>query len=140
MQADDIARHLLETFPGIGTDTTTPDTFFYAGEDRRLPFATLVTRDNDYDNASRLDRPGTFRLNLGIGRETFRALIDDGQPHDLTTLDVVMPHPTYGKMFWICVVNPGPETFERLKPLMVEAHALAARREARLAERPGGEG
>jgi hypothetical protein len=29
-------------------------------------FATLVSADNKYDRISNLDRPGVFRLNLGV--------------------------------------------------------------------------
>lgn len=134
---DTVTRYLLEAFPGVQTDTTTPDTFFFHGDDHRLPFATLISRDTDFDHASRLDRPGVFRLNLGIGKASFLALFEGParEVGDLAALDRLMPHPAYGKMYWICVLNPSPGTFERLKPLIAEAHALSARREARA--RPG---
>ena len=31
--------------------------------------------------------------------------------HDFTALDRIMPHPVYGKMYWVCVLNPSDETF-----------------------------
>ena len=34
---------------------------------------------------------------------------------DFTKEDVLLPHPTYGAMYWICVVNPSSKTFELLK-------------------------
>jgi hypothetical protein len=105
--------------------------------DRRFPFATLVTSD-EYDQDSNLSREGVFRLNIGVSRETCRALFgdatredDDAEPHyDFTALDAIMPHPVYGTMHWVCVLNPSAETFERVKPLLAEAHAQAARRQA----------
>ena len=49
------------------------DTFFIYDPDRnlpdkrRFPFATIVTKDyGDFDNASNLNRPDVFRLNIGI--------------------------------------------------------------------------
>jgi hypothetical protein len=34
---------------------------------------------------------------------------------DFTALDQIMPHPVYGQMFWVCVLNPSPETFEAVQ-------------------------
>ncbi|WP_019587053.1 DUF6194 family protein [Deinococcus apachensis] len=115
-----------------------------AGPDRWLPFATLVTNDL-YDQASRLDRPSVFRLNVGVSPETYRSLfgavprgngasvIDTG--HDYTALDRLMPHPLYAPMAWVCVLNPSEATFQALQPLLNEAYTRATRREATRAER-----
>jgi hypothetical protein len=32
---------------------------------------------------------------------------------------------------WLCVLNPSPETFEAVKPLLAEAYAIVAARHAR---------
>lgn len=115
-----------------------------AGPDRWLPFATLVTNDL-YDQASRLERPSVFRLNVGVSPETYRSLfgelprgngssvIDTG--HDYTALDRLTPHPLYAPMAWVGVLNPSEATFQALLPLLDEAHARAARREGARAER-----
>lgn len=42
-----------------------------------------------------------------------------------TALDIIMPHPVYAWMGWVCVLNPSAETFERLKSLIVEAYEYA---------------
>jgi hypothetical protein len=148
-----ITKYMVETFPGIDVQVATQESgapevawgdtfFFYDPErsipaDRRLPFATLVTKDyGDFDCASNLNRPGIFRLNIGIGKATFMSLFHAdaaGIPdstHDFTALDKVMPHPVYGKMFWICVLNPSAETFKTVQPLLSEAYALATRKYA----------
>ncbi|WP_430516969.1 DUF6194 family protein [Chitinophaga niabensis] len=31
-----------------------------------------------------------------------------------TQEDVLLPHPPYGSMYWICVVRPSEKTFESL--------------------------
>jgi hypothetical protein len=37
-----------------------------------------------------------------------------------------MPHPVYGRMHWICVLNPSNETFEvKVLPLLTEAYNMA---------------
>lgn len=148
-----IIQYITDSFPGgeVLRPTDGPgagDTFFFAAAQRaidpahRQPFATIVTKDyGEFDNASRLDRPGVFRLNVGVRRDTFRALFgdrpaDDDQEmsrYDFAALDRLMPHPVYGRQFWVSVLNPSAETFERVKPLLADAHArvsaLPARRQ-----------
>jgi hypothetical protein len=46
-----------------------------------------------------------------------------------------MPHPVYGKMYWVCVLNPSAATFEAVKPLLAEAYQAAAGRHAKREER-----
>jgi hypothetical protein len=92
----------------------------------------------DFDNASNLNRPDVFRLNIGVSRDAFRARV--GHPpsedstavtdHDFAALDRLMPHPVYARQSWLCVLNPGPETFEAVKPLLAEAYAIVAARHA----------
>ena len=79
------------------------DTFFIYDPERnlegaqRLPFATIVTKDyGDFDNASNLDRPGVFRLNIGLSSGTYESLLGPTAEHDFTALDRLMPHPVYG--------------------------------------------
>ena len=115
------------------------DTFFICDPDRsleasqRFPFATIVTKDyGDFDNASNLDRPGVFRLNVGVSRETFRSLFAAHHEYDFAALDQLMPHPVYGRNHWVCVVNPSEATVERLKPLLAEAYDRAVRRYRKL--------
>jgi hypothetical protein len=62
-------------------------------ESRRFPFATIVTQDyGDFDDLSDLDRPGVFRLNIGVSKETYRSLFPGDGEHDFTALDRLMPH------------------------------------------------
>ena len=82
----------------------------------------------DFDNASNLDRPDVYRLNVNMSRETFSSLFPDEAEHDFTAIDVLMPHPIYGRNHWVCVLNPGGHTFEKVKPLMAEAYEIAVRR------------
>lgn len=96
---------------------------------RRFPFATIVTKDyGDFDNASNLDRPGIFRLNIGVSKETYATLFAEGHEYDFATLDKLIPHPVYGRNHWVSVLNPSVSTFESIKPLLREAHAIAVKR------------
>jgi hypothetical protein len=98
-------------------------------ESRRFPFASLVIQDyGDFDNKSNLNRPGVFRLNIGVSKETYRSLFPDEGEHDFSALDVLIPHPGYGPNHFVCVLNPSDATFEAVKPLLAEAYEIAVRR------------
>ena len=148
MEQDAIIHYVADTFTGVDIARPTDgpgsgDTFFIYDPERNLepqrqmPFATIVTKDyGDFDNLSKLDRPGVFRLNIGVSRDTFRALFPlsptgDTAVYDYAALDRLMPHPVYAPQSWVCVLNPGPETFEQLKPLLAEAYSIVATRYAR---------
>ena len=159
MDEASITRYIAETFAGVDivqpeAGSSAPeiawgDTFFSYDPDRnlepqhRFPFATIVTKDyGDFDRASNLDRPGVFRLNIGVSKDTYRSLfgpqpsppgaagvVDTG--HDFTALDQILPHPVYAPQSWVCVLNPSDATFEAMRPLLVEAYDLAVQRYAR---------
>ncbi len=74
MTEAEIAQYIFDTFPGVETAENLGYTFFFYGADHNLPFATLATADNDYDRVSNLNRPGVFRLNIGVGKQTFQSL------------------------------------------------------------------
>jgi hypothetical protein len=131
--------------PGTVTTEGSGDYFVFYDPDgitvpeRRFPFITVVTGDR-YDAASRLDRdPDSFRVNLGVGRAAYEALLGPaprqaagheviGTGFDYTTPDLVMPHPFYAPLHWVCVVNPGERSRVALAGLMHAAHALARSR------------
>ncbi|WP_447776117.1 DUF6194 family protein [Variovorax boronicumulans] len=131
MTEDDITQHLIDTLGGGHFEVADDNTFFFHGADNKFPFATIVTKDSEFDSASNLNRPGVFRLNVGVGKETFRALFGDAEPSgiDYTAFDRLMPHPVYAKMYWVGVINPSAATFEAVKPLLAEARNLLASRD-----------
>ncbi|BEP55787.1 DUF6194 family protein [Variovorax sp. V118] len=131
MTEDDITQHLIDMLGGGHFEVADDNTFFFHGADNKFPFATIVTKDNDFDSASKLNRPGVFRLNVGVGKETFRALFGEQPPVDIdyTALDRLMPHPVYAKMHWVSVINPSAATFETVKPLLAEARNLLIARD-----------
>lgn len=100
--------------------------FFSRDAEKHWPnFATIVTTDeHDAGDNSNLSARGAYRLNIGVGRETFERLVDPNTRYDYTATDVVIPHPTYAKQRWIGIVNPSRQTFEAvIPPLLDEAYA-----------------
>jgi hypothetical protein len=133
-----IVEYITQNLGGVDVVESSGDSFFFYDPghglpvDQRFPFATLVTDDN-YEDVSNLKRPGVFRLNVGVSRETFDSLFGaaTSSEYDFTALDRILPHPVYGNMHWVCVLNPSPESFARVQDLLAEAHSRAARTYAR---------
>jgi len=114
-------------------------TFFFVGDDHMVPFVTLADSDNEHDAVSHLNRDGVYRINIGVSRATFQALVGEMNRDvvDHTRLNVFLPHPHYAAQNFICILNPEGENAERTKAFIVEAHAIAVARLARRA--PKGE-
>lgn len=94
-----------------------------------FPFATIIVQDQPgFDDRSRLDRPGAFRVNMRVGRDRAAQLLGappatlDVDAIDLAEADRVLPHPTYAPQGYVCVVNPGVATSELVLQLLREAH------------------
>jgi hypothetical protein len=133
MTDKEISQYITATFADVHVVSAEANSFFFFGDDRKLPFATLVTTDA-YDQFSDLDRSGVFRLNIGVSKETCERLLGPGAletKHDFTAFDRIMPHPVYGRMHWLCVLNPTADTFATVQDLLSEAYALAERRNSR---------
>lgn len=142
MDATEVIAYIRDTFPGVETTEAFTYTFFFYGAERVLPFATLATADNEHDRVSDLHRDGAYRLNIGVSRQTYRALLGDDKPrlgpagiidgdHDFTLRDQILPHPHYAPQSWICVVSPGEATFEVVRGLLREAYDRAVLRASR---------
>ena len=146
MDAEDVRRYIVGTFDGIDVMTNEGDTFFVYDPlrnlppERQQPFATIVTGDH-YDTVSALDRPGAYRLNLGLTKQTYVArfgtpptvrdehsvLVSDV---DYAAVDTLMPHPVYASQYWISIIEPSETNWPVVRGLLAEAHGFAARKHA----------
>ena len=127
-----ITSYITNTFENVETTVNLGYTFFFYRDDHMHAFATIASTGNEYEKISNLDRPGVYRLNIGLRRETFQALFGKGKidlsPYDFTALDTIMPHPEYSSQHFICVLSPGEATFERIRSLLAEAYDVALKR------------
>ena len=118
-----IVRFITESYPETDVVEAMHAWFFSLDPEKHWPnYATLVTTD-EHDDASDLDRPGVFRLNIGVDRPTFeRVAAADPEP-DYTAFDRLLPHPVYAQQLWISILNPSDETFADIViPLLALAH------------------
>jgi hypothetical protein len=117
-----IVDYLMTTYPETDMVSIPGAWFFSLDPERHFPnYATIVTND-DHDQASDLERPGVFRLNLGVDKATFERVASDPSL-DYTALDVVLPHPVYAAQRYIAILNPSWSTWEStVVPLIKAAH------------------
>lgn len=151
---EDLPRvRVVRAGPGIGApEAAWGDVFFYydpegdAYESGGMPFATVVVKDYPgFDTASRLDRPGVFRVNAAVGRRLFEEVV--GYPPaahpehagevDPAEPDRVIAHPVYAAQGWVSVVSPGGATAERVREMLAAAHGRDAARWERRSGRAG---
>jgi hypothetical protein len=151
--AERITEYITTTLDGVDVVSAMGATFISLDPVRHFPsIATIVTTD-EHDPAAESDlaRPGVYRLNIGLGKATFRRLFparakaEVGAKPDYTALDRLMPHPVYARQNWVCILNPSEDSFETLvKPLLAEAveleRARAQRRQAGSVSRGRSEG
>jgi hypothetical protein len=132
---DAVVRAITEAFPDADIVTAMGATFFSLDPETHWPnFATIVTTDeHDMGSPSNLTaRPDVFRLNIGVGRETFDRLVGRATHPDYAALDRLLPHPVYAKQHWVSILNPSAETFETIvRPLLREAYDRVAGARAR---------
>ena len=135
-----ISNFLLTTFEGLREIDSWGETSFFYNPDNIGPrgtyFFTIKEKNGNNDKASSLDRKGVFRLNFGISKATFLKMfssipkrpakggIIEGE-YEFTDLDSLTPHPVYGWMCWVSILNPSKDSFEQIKSLIFESYHLA---------------
>jgi len=129
-----IKQTILETWPETDVVEALGASFFSLDAEKHWPnYATIVTTDEHDEGApSNLSRPGVFRLNIGVGRQTFERLVGGMVEPDYAAFEQILPHPVYAKQLWISILNPSDATFrDVVMPLLTEAHDRLAAARAR---------
>jgi hypothetical protein len=143
MSKEEIIKEVQKQFDGLVVDRNWGEMGLFYNPDGLLPkgvyLLTFKEKDGPNDRASNTNREGVFRLNIGITRDTFIRLFkriparpNAGEiidmPFNFTQLNKIMPHPVYGWMSWIGVLNPDQATFKELLPLIEEGYNLALKK------------
>jgi len=128
---DEMIRLIRDEFSDAVVARIDSAAFFSLDEKHWPNFATVVwTDEHDEGAPSNLARPGVYRVNVGVDRETFQRLVGSIADPDYAAFDRFVPHPVYAKQRWISILNPSHETVrEALMPLIAAGHdRLVARR------------
>jgi hypothetical protein len=135
---------VLELAPAAGSEfpqIAWGDHFFYYAPAGKVPpnvqpYATIVTKDYP-DEDSNLAPEGRWRVNIHVGQARFTELTGESahdfaahehSAYDFSEADTILPHPVYGSLGWIAVVNPGERTSAFLLELLRSAHDAERRR------------
>ena len=142
MDAQDLLERIRSRYDGLDILSTPDAEYVYydpardTAHDKRQPFTTIVLTDA-FDQVSALYREGVYRLNIGVRRDTYRAMF--GEPptwqttaelpakHDLAAVDVLIPHPIYSPLGWISINAPSEASWPRVRELLDEAYDQAKR-------------
>jgi hypothetical protein len=121
---DEMIQLVRDAFPDAVVARIDSAAFFSLDEKHWPNFATVVwTDEHDEGAPSNLARPGVYRVNVGVDRETFQRLIGSIADPDYAAFDRFVPHPVYAKQRWISILNPSHETVrEALMPLIAAGH------------------
>jgi hypothetical protein len=140
MQVVDIIERIVSDFEGVVPKSSWGETSMFYNLGKLLPngvyFCTLKEQNGENDKASDLNRDGVFRFSIGLSKSTYEHLFGNrpkrppkggiiDSTHDFKALNKLMPHPIYGWMSWVQILNPSQATFESLMPLIAETHSNA---------------
>ena len=140
MDKDKIERYILESFQDVHLVESWGEKSFFLNPGQRLKrgtyIATLKDKDGENDRASYLDRSGIFRLNIGVSKELYLSLFQNlpkrpakgcciAGDYNFQTIDTILPHPVYGWMGWVSVLNPSVETFNTCTCYLADAYSKA---------------
>lgn len=137
---ESLIQTLAERFPGtVATEVWGETSLFYNPQGllpRGVYFATVKQKDGENDRASDLNHDGVYRFNIGSTKPLFvdrfgpaparpgeGKVIDSSW--DFTELDVITPHPVYGWMSWVSVLDPSRQTLLELEPVIAAAFEKA---------------
>jgi hypothetical protein len=133
----DLSEYILSNFEDVyEIDSWGEKSYFYNPgkvKPRGSYFCTMKEKDGDNDKASGLDREDVFRFNFGVSKEVFKELFSEipARPgkggiieglYNFTEIDILTPHPIYGWMCWIAILNPSQESFNSLQSLLKESY------------------
>ena len=143
MTTKDIEKYIIENFEGVVPKSSWGETSFFYNPNKILPngvyFCTIKEQDGDNDKSSGLNRENVFRFSIGISKQSFQNLFNTKfkrptkggiieSDFDFKKLDLITPHPIYGWMNWICILNPSKESFNNMKDFLDESYNLAIRK------------
>ncbi len=140
MNPREIERLITSNYNGVVVKSSWGETSFFYNPGQLLPhgvyFCTIKEKDGANDQSSNLARDGIYRLSIGLPKEKYVELFGSvpkrpekggyvNTGHDFTETNLLIPHPIYAWMGWVCVLSPTTEYFDEIFPLIHIAHRKA---------------
>lgn len=106
---------------------------------RGIYVMTIKDKDGGNDKSSLLNREGVYRINTGISKKSYieKFGVIPSRPvaggivnvdYDFVKQNIIMPHPIYAWMSWICVLNPTKDIFNEFLKYIDESYELAKKK------------
>ncbi len=133
MNAKQLEHWILDKYQGVIVADAYRERSFFYNPDGSLPkgiyFATIKESDGPNDKVSNLDREGIYRLSVGVSKRHYQPLFGDVPKRpakgevveldfDFATTGMLMPHPIYAWLGWVCINNPDNKNLDLLKYLL----------------------
>ncbi len=130
MTVDEIITIITNNYSGVVCKNTYGETSFFYNPDGLLKngvyFCTIKESDGPNDKASRLERENIFRLSTGITKEMYLKNFNEipkrplkgetvNLDYQFDKLNVIMPHPVYAWMSWVCILTPDKLQFDKFR-------------------------
>ena len=152
MKLDDCIRLFTQHYKGLQLVQAWGESSLFYNPETFLPRGTYCftfkEKDGENDSSSMLNREGIdFRLNFKVKSTTYLRLFteprlpkrppkggiilpESGQSYDPTVLNQLIPHPVYGWMGWVSIINPDEVKIQDLLTtgLLDEAYEDAKKR------------
>lgn len=128
MRLEDCIKSITQHFKGLQPVHAWGETGLFYNPENYLPRGTycftLKEKDGDNDSSSQLNRDEIdYRLNFKIKPATYLNIFheprlpkrpvkggiivpESGRSYDPTVLNTLIPHPVYGWMSWVSIINP----------------------------------
>ena len=128
MTVEGLATYVCSRYRDLNTQRTWGELAFFVNPGalltRGVYFCTIKEKDGENDRASNLDRDGIYRFNFKMSAEDYKAVLGErpGRPGkgkvvsgswDFLKADTLTPHPVYGWMHWVSILNPTPGSLKK---------------------------
>ena len=135
-----IRQYILDEFNHVNPLEAWGELSFFVNPEMKLKrgkyFATLKSKDGENDKGSNLERESIFRLSIGLPPKDYETIFGPRPPrpvkggivegdYNFTALNTLTPHPVYGWMGWVAILNPSETNFERCKNYLNAAYDKA---------------
>ena len=137
MTPNEIIEIITTNLNGVKPKSSWGETSLFYNPQNTLPngvyFCTIKEKDGENDKSSNLSRDNVFRLSIGVPKDTYLSLFGEkpkrpekggivNTGHDFTQVDILMPHPIYAWMSWVCILCPSEGNFKETYSLIKKAH------------------
>jgi hypothetical protein len=140
LNPNEIVKMITSNFDGVVVKSSWGETSIFYNPGHLLPhgvyFCTIKEKDGANDKSSNLTRDGIYRLSIGLPKEKYVEIfgrvpkrpekggcVNTG--HIFTQTNLLMPHPIYAWMGWVCILSPTTEFFGEIYPLIQLAYRKA---------------